>query len=468
MRHPPVDAALEAQQQRFQDEVEELRRLVRVPSVSAEGFDRAELDRSAAAVADLLRRHGFPEVEVLREGGSHPYVLAQRLEDPALPTVLLYAHHDVQPPGDGGAWRSSPFEPTLRDGRLFGRGAADDKAGVILHAAAVDAWIRGAGRLPVNVTVLVEGEEETGSEHLAAFAARHRERLRADAVVLADAGNLAPGLPCLTVSLRGLVCVDVEVRAVERSLHSGVWGGPVPDPAVALTKMLASLVDDDGRITIPGLAERVRGVPARQREALAALGLDRDRFGALAGLLPGVHLIGHAHPLELCWWEPALTVNAIQVSSRAQASNVVNGAAWAQVAIRIVPDLEPGDVRDRLCAALRAAAPWGVQVELRTRDLVPAWATDLGHPAFGAALRALEKGFGHPALAVGCGGSMGFVEPLASLPGGPPALVVGVEDPFSNAHSENESVDLGDLARAIRGEIHLLAELAGVLSPRGR
>jgi len=318
------------------------------------------------------------------------------------------------------------------------------------------------------VTVLVEGEEETGSEHLAAFAARHRERLRADAVVLADAGNLAPGLPCLTVSLRGLVCVDVEVRAVERSLHSGVWGGPVPDPAVALAKMLASLVDDDGRIAIPGLAEQVRGVPARQREALTALGLDRDRFGALAGLLPGVQLIGHGHPLEHCWWEPALTVNAIQVSSRAEARNVVNGAAWAQVAIRIVPDLEPGDVRDRLCAALRAAAPWGVQVELRTRDLVPAWATDLGHPAFGAARRALEKGFGRPALAIGCGGSMGFVGPLAPAPGGPPALVVGVEDPFSNAHSENESVDLGDLARAIRSEIHLLAELAGVLRPRGR
>jgi len=242
----------------------------------------------------------------------------------------------------------------------------------------------------------------------------------------------------------------------------------VPDPAVALAKMLASLVGDDGRIAIPGLAERVRGVPARQRETLAALGVDPARFAALAGLLPGVRLLGPGHPLELCWWEPALTVNAIQVSSRAEARNVVNGAAWAQVAIRLVPDLEPVDVRDRLAAALRAAAPWGVQVELRTRDLVPPWATDLGHPALGAALRALEKGFGRPALAVGCGGSMGFVEPLASALGGPPALVVGVEDPFSNAHSENESVALDDLARAIRSEIHLLAELAVALRPAGR
>jgi acetylornithine deacetylase/succinyl-diaminopimelate desuccinylase-like protein len=465
VRTSPLYAALEEQRRRFEDEVEELRRLVRIPSVSAEGFDPGEVARSANAVADLLARRGFPQVDLLVEGGSHPYVLARRIEDPALPTVLLYAHHDVQPPGDAAAWRSPPFEPVEQGGRLFGRGAADDKAGVVIHAAAVDAWVRASGRLPVNVTVLVEGEEETGSEHLAAFVGRHRERLRADALVLADAGNLAPGLPCVTVSMRGLVCVDVEVRAIERSLHSGVWGGPVPDPAVALAKMLASLVEDGGRIAIPGLAERVRPIAAAQRGALAALGIDAGRFAALAGILPGVRLLGGRDPLELCWWEPALTVNALQVSSRAEARNVVNGSAWAQVAIRIVPDLEPLDVRDRLVAALRSAAPWGVQVETRTRDLVPAWATDLTHPAFGAVFRALEAGYGRPALAIGCGGSIGFVAPLAA--GGAPALVIGVEDPASNAHSENESVDLADLSRAIRSEIHLLAELAGALPAAG-
>ncbi len=463
MRGSPLESALAFHEDRFPGEVAELKRLVRIPSVSADGFPEVEVARSAEAVAELLRRRGFSRVEVLAHDGAHPYVLAEHVEDPALPTVLLYAHHDVQPPGEVRAWRSPPFEPVERDGRLFGRGAADDKAAVVVHAAAVEAWLRGAGGLPVNVKLLVEGEEETGSRHLAALLRRHGAELDASALVLADAGNVDVGLPCLTVSLRGLVAVEVEIRAFEQSLHSGAFGGPVPDPAMALSKMLASLVGEDGRIAVPGLEPSFPPLATARREALGALGIGAAEFGQLARLRPGVRVFGHGHPLELCWWQPALAVNAIQASSRRAARDVINGAAWAQVEVRIVPGQDAGEVRDALVAALRRAAPWGVEVELRTLELVKPWATDLAHPAFGAAFRALERGFGRRAAAIGCGGSIGFVEPFAAAFPDTPALLVGVEDPLSNPHSENESVDLGSVRRALRAEIHLLAELADAL-----
>lgn len=465
MPETPVDLALAHAERNGAIYVDELKRLVRIPSVSFAGFPEAEVARSADAVAELLRRRGFERVEVLRVEGAHPYVVGERIEDPAAPTVLLYAHHDVQPAGDPGAWRSPPFEPVERDGRLYGRGAADDKAGVILHAAAVDAWVRGARRLPLNVKIVIEGEEEIGSEHLPAFLARHRERLSADAMVLADTGNVETGVPSITVALRGLVTVDVEVRALEQSLHSGMWGGPVPDPAMALARMLSSLVDADGQIAVPGLLERVRPLTLAQREAIAALPVGPEEFRRQARLRPGVALLGGRHPLETIWWRPSLTVNALQASSRRDARNIVNDAAWARVGVRLVPDQDPAEVRERLVAALRAAAPWGVELTFAVETAGPPWATDLAHPAFAAAFRALEKGYGRRALAVGCGGSIGFVEPFARALGGAPAILVGVEDPASSPHSENESVDLADLHRGIRSAIHLLGELGEALRP---
>jgi acetylornithine deacetylase/succinyl-diaminopimelate desuccinylase-like protein len=259
------------------------------------------------------------------------------------------------------------------------------------------------------------------------------------------------------------VTVDVEVRALEQSVHSGMWGGPVPDPVLALARMLAGLVDADGRIAIPGIHDRVRPLTQAQRDAIAALPVSAEEFRRQVRLRPGVKLLGGRHPLELNWWEPALAVNAIQASSRRDARNIINDVAWARVGVRLVPDMDPADVRDRLVAALTAAAPWGVEVKTHVETAGAPWITDVGHPAFAAAFRALERGFGRPALAIGCGGSIGFVEPFARALGGVPALLIGVEDPRSNPHSENESLDLADFQRAIRSAIHMYAELATAL-----
>ena len=312
----------------------DLERLIRIPSVSADPAAAPQLRASADEVAALLRGAGLPSVEILEVEGGQPAVLGRRPGPPGAPTVLLYAHHDVQPTGDPAGWDSDPFEPAERDGRLYGRGAADDKAGIAAHLAALRAH---GDQLPLGVTVLVEGEEEIGSPTLDEFLGQYRDRLRADAVVFADAANWTVDVPSLTTSLRGMAPVIVEVRVLEHGVHSGLFGGPVPDALTALCRLLATLHDDRGDVAVAGLARGT--VPASTGPASTGdpLDLTEAQLRADAAVLDGVQLIGTGGLTERLWARPAITVIGIDAPSVAAASNTLLPAARAKVSMRLAP-----------------------------------------------------------------------------------------------------------------------------------
>jgi cysteinylglycine-S-conjugate dipeptidase len=425
----------------------DLERLVRIPSVSADPARASQVHESALIVAALLGTAGLADVDVLTVPRGQPAVVAHRPAPPGAPTVLLYAHHDVQPPGDPADWDSDPFQPAERQGRLYGRGAADDKAGIAVHLAALRAH---GDRLPVGVTVLVEGEEEIGSPTLAEFLAAYADRLRADAVVFADAANWTTEVPALTTTLRGGTTVTVEVRTLHHGVHSGLYGGPVPDALTALARLLATLHDERGDVAIPGL---VRGTAD-------PLDLTEAQLRADAGLLPGVRLTGTGGLTDRLWAGPAIAVIGIDAPSVAAASNTLIPVARAKISMRVAPGDDPILARDALAAYLRAHAPWGAQVTVDLGMTAAPYAVSTGGAAYLAMREALAQAWGTPPVDIGAGGSIPFVTAYAGLFPGAEILVTGVEDPDTRAHGANESLHLATFDRACLAEALLLAHLA--------
>ena len=425
----------------------DLEDLVRIQSVWADPGRRAEVHRSAEAVSKLLSEAGFEDIRTVSAGGA-PAVIARHPAPPGAPTVLLYAHHDVQPEGDGTQWASPPFEPTERDGRLYGRGTADDKAGIATHLAAFRAH---GGVPPVGVTVFVEGEEESGSPSLRALLAEHRDLLAADVIVIADSDNWSTEVPSLTVSLRGLADCIVEVATLDHGLHSGMWGGVVPDALSALVRLLASLHDDEGNVAVVGLDEATA----------ADVEISPERVRSDTGLLDGVSEIGSGAVVQRLWAKPSITVIGIDTTPIASASNTLVPRARAKVSMRVAPGGDAGEHLAALTRHLETHAPWGAQVTVTPGDLGEPYAIDASGPVYDAARAAFRQAWGADAVDTGVGGSIPFIAEFAAAFPDAAILVTGVEDPATQAHSINERLHLGVLERAATAEALLLEALGG-------
>ena len=430
----------------------DLESLVRIPSVSNVAFDQAHVAASAAAVAELLRGVGMPEVQIVRatlpDGQqSAPAVIARRPAPTGAPTVLLYAHHDVQPPGSDADWDTAPFEPTERAGRLYGRGAADDKAGVIAHIGALRVL---ADSLGVGVTVFVEGEEEIGSPTFTAFLAAYTELLAADVIVVADSANWKVGVPGLTTSLRGLVDLEVEVAVLEHAVHSGMFGGPVLDALTLLSRLIATLHDDAGDVAVAGLV----------RAPDPAVDYDEAELRADAALIDGVRLAGTGPLTARLWTRPALSVIGIDATSIALSSNTIVPRATAKLSLRIPSGQDPAAALEALRTHLLDHAPFGARVTVTPGELGRPFQAPTDSDAMRAARWAFEQAWGTAPVDIGIGGSIPFIADLLGVFPDAAILVTGVEDPDSRAHGANESVHLGELEKVVLAEALLLTRLA--------
>jgi acetylornithine deacetylase/succinyl-diaminopimelate desuccinylase-like protein len=440
-------AAVQSQTEQIRSDLE---RLVAIPSISAPGFPREPIAQCAEEVVRIFREAGCDTARIEPVDGGADAVL---IDIPAIngaPTVLLYAHYDVQPTGDVDAWSDPPFSAVERDGRLYGRGVADDKSGIVMHAATMRAF---GGQPPVGVKILIEGEEETDS-HLEAHVEAHAERFGADVYVIADVGNFRNGQPTITTSLRGLASCKVTVRTLREPVHSGMFGGPAPDALMTMVKLLGTLHDDRGDVAVDGL-KRLHWDGVEYAE---------DDYRDVAGVLADVPMIGTGDVSEMLWARPSINVVGLDAPSVADAANVLIPTASAIVSARIVPGQDPAEARALLAEHLRKHSPYGVQVEIEEIQAGEGFTAERDGVGFLAAVDALEQAYGRRVGYVGQGGSIPLANVLSrTAPNGHGEVILwGAQDENARIHGIDESVDLAELERCVEQQVRFLQILGGV------
>jgi acetylornithine deacetylase/succinyl-diaminopimelate desuccinylase-like protein len=439
--------------------VEELKGFLRIPCVSTKSENQTDMLKAAQWLVEQMRGMGLEHVEILPTAG-HPVVYADWLHAAGKPTVLLYGHYDVQPAEPLELWTTGAFDPTVRNGELYARGAVDDKGQVFMHLKALEAHLKTTGRLPVNVRLLIEGEEEIGSPNLDAFIARHQDMLRSDVVVISDTAMIGKDAPGITVGLRGLVYFQIDMEVAKSDLHSGGFGGAIENPAMALAQLLAKLKDRNGRITIPGFYDDVRRLPADERRALARLPFSERKFQKDLGA-PALFGEKGFTTLERLWARPTLEVNGVYSGFIGEgAKTVLPCRAMAKVSMRLVPNQDPGKIARLFVQHVKRLAPKTVRLKVtEVSGRGKPWLVSTDHPSLQAVAKAIEKGFGKKPVYTRTGGTIPVVATLDRLLKAP-ILLMGIGLPDENAHAPNEKLDLDNLHHGMLSAAYLFEELA--------
>lgn len=436
----------------------ELCEFLRIPSVSAKSEHKPDIERAARWVADNLRAAGFKSVEIVPTN-LHPLVYAESLEAPGKPTILFYGHYDVQPPEPLELWTSPAFEPTVRSGDLFGRGTADDKGQVHIHLKALESLQKANGKFPINVKVLIEGEEEVGSVSLWDYVQRNKAKLKADALVVSDTSMLGKGVPSITYGLRGLNYYQIELTGPARDLHSGVYGGAVPNPLTILTELFAKLHDKDFRVAVPGFYDQVAKASKAERKALNALPWKKKDFEKAVGApdYPGEK--GFT-TVERLWIRPTLELNGIGGGYQGEgAKTVIPSKALAKFSTRLVPNQNPEKIAKLVEKHIRKLLPKAVHCKFEVLSMGKPWVAPYQAPIFHKAQAALEKGFGKRAVFIREGGSIPFVTQMHDT-FGVPCVLLGFGLPDENAHAPDEHIALENYFGGIKAIAHFYSDLA--------
>ncbi|HEV1994656.1 MAG TPA: dipeptidase [Candidatus Acidoferrum sp.] len=443
---------------RREQHLQELCEFLRIPSISAKSEHKPDIERAAKWVAGNLRGAGFKSVEIVPTQ-LHPLVYAESLEAPGKPTILFYGHYDVQPAEPLELWTTPAFEPTVRDGKLFGRGTADDKGQVHIHLKAFEALHRMNGRLPINVKVLIEGEEEVGSVSLWDFVQKNQAKLKADALVVSDTSMLSRGVPSITYGLRGLNYYQIEITGPERDLHSGVYGGAVPNPLTILAELFAELHDKNFRVTVPGFYNDVAKLSAAERKALSALPWSVKEFKKAVGAPAYCGEKGFSI-VEQLWTRPTLELNGVWGGYLGEgAKTVIPSKAWAKFSTRLVPHQEPEKIARLVERHLRRLLPKTVKLNFETLSTGKPWVAPFHAPIFLKAQAALEKGFGRKAVFIREGGSIPFVTQMYDT-FKVPCVLMGFGLPDENAHAPDEHIALENYFGGIKAIAHFYEDLA--------